>query len=850
MTRKAWILATVVAFCLLTPAAPLQADPIADALKLIRQSAKSSVKKQTFKKVSPTMPVQAIMASAINIQFQEAALILSKRQFTKDSSNPALYHALAMLPNEKEPFSPIRHGFDAMRYWAKPAIDKKGNPITAKQWEKYQQKYQLTYHHTDTLLFELTNRYWNGESNSTLDQARRLLIELQTQSQWLANDQGQIQQLETLHFQQWAAKQKNGIDSTLKANQFESITLKSYQKRIETQLAFIEQLEFDSLMQTRNIAALSARRTQLLAIKKPNAQTKAMIQRAEDTLVQWEYELVTVEDQEQGYRRFLKQYPKAPQTNLILQRLEGLAFERAQQLNTVEAYEAFLKSQLPPPLQRTDLTFRAQFLLRSLTVKPIPIAYDKSKEPYKEGFYFADSSTLQPWMEMDYKMAYPYALNNYQNHFVESGATLIPGCALVMRTDTFGLIEFSYITKDGKPFTKNNYETVFQFSNTMAFVQRGGRWGILNHRGKEILPCKFENLRYDTAAKRGALQLGKKWALFNESGKLITSPIFDAIGFETWENEPTEAPVKLWVRNRCAAKINDNWALIDTLGTSLTPFAYESMATLPFGRFMGKINDGYCLWRDTIRCSAQYSEAVDFGKPYTLVQQNGWGIIDTLGKILVPPVYEKSLLVGSTIALLKNKKWNFYYSKGEFTLPIKGTIDDFRLYGDGMVYARQKKNWILYHAFTKTVRKVKSLDLQQLTDTLLLEPIGSYWFITHANGKVLLKDTLMTLSRINDHEWFATRPNGLGGSAMGLLCLPSMQWSLKPQYQEIILSQKPSQYMVKQKDHWGVVNNFGEVIVPIVYDAITDTEFPGYWYALKGERTLWIDASGRELSQP
>ena len=110
----------------------LQADPIADALKLIRQSAKSSVKRQTFKKVSPTMPVQAIMASAINIQFQEAALILSKRQFTKDSSNPALHHALAMLPNEKEPFSPIRHGFDAMRYWAKPNKDKKGNPTTAK----------------------------------------------------------------------------------------------------------------------------------------------------------------------------------------------------------------------------------------------------------------------------------------------------------------------------------------------------------------------------------------------------------------------------------------------------------------------------------------------------------------------------------------------------------------------------------------------------------------------------------------------------------------------------------------------------------------------------------------------
>lgn len=835
---------------MLLTASKLQADPIADALKLIKQSAKSSVKKQTFKKIASTVPVKSSIAAATQLQYQEAALLLYKRKFTKDSSNPILHYAMAMLPNEKEPFSSIQHSFNALRYWASIAKDKKGNNITAKQWAKYKQKYKLTYHNTDTLLFIQCNEYFNKRGNATLDQARTILSDLQLQSQFISNCQDQIQRLELDAFQQWQAKQKNGPDTRVTAEKFESITLKSYQKRIETQLSLIDQLEFDSLMQTRNIAALSARRAQLLKIKKPNGQTKIMIQRAEDTLTQWEFELAAAEDQELGYRRFLIQYPQAPQKNSILQRLEGLSFERAQQINTIEAYEAFLKNQLPPPLQRADLTFRAQFLLRSLTVNPVPVAYNLAMT-HKEGFYFADSSTLQPWMELDYKMAYPFALNNNRHLFVENGATLIPGCALVMRTDTFGLIEYSYITKDGKAFTKNNYETIFQFSTTMAFVQRGGRWGILTHRGKELLPCKFENLRYDTFAKRGALQLGKKWALFNESGKLITTPKFDAIGFETWENEPTESPAKLWIRNRCAAKINNNWALIDTLGNSLTPFAYESMSSLPFGRFMGKINDGYCLWRDTIQCSAEYSEAVDFGKPYTLVQQKGWGIIDTLGKILVPPVYEKAMLVGSTVALLKNKKWNFYYSKGEFNLPIKGSIDDFRMHGDGMVYARQKKNWILYHAYTKTVRKVKSIDLQQLTDTLLLEPIGSHWFITHANGKILLSDTLQSLSRINDHEWFATRgsDNQNNANLMGLLCLPSMQWSLKPLYQEIIPSQKSSQYMVKKNDRWGVVNNFGDIVVPLIYDAITDSEYPGYWYVLKGEQTLWIDASGRELSQ-
>jgi hypothetical protein len=816
-----------------------QADPIEKALKLIRVSSKSVKPISKLRKTSVPKDTNRVTADIAQLNRQEAALILSKRQFTKDSVNPVLYHALALLPNNKESDAQLHLALTALQYWGKPMISKAGKDKSGDIWKKYENKYGLNYRNTDSLLFDLTQIWWTQKPNYNLEHARKLLEEIEFNHERISNYQIAIQRIEDESFKQAVAKLKTPPDTAFHAPKFESIALKSHHKLIEFQKEYIERLEFDSLMHSRDIQALSTRRAQLLKIKKPTKQVKLMIQQAEDTLVQWEYELACSEDQEFSYLRFLKMYPKAPQKNSILQKLDAMAFERAQQINTVEAYENYLKNQPEPPIGLQVLTMRAQFLLRALTVIPIPFAYSN-----KEGFYFADSSTGQPWMELDYKMAYPFALNNNKSQFVENGSTLIPGCALVMRTDTFGLIEYSYITKDGKPFTKNNYETIYQFSSSMAFVQRGGRWGILNYRGKELLPCKFENLRYDTAAHRGALKTNKKWALFNESGKLITPPKYDAIGFETWENEPTESPAKLWVKNRCAAQINGNWALIDTLGNSLTPFAYESMTSLPFGRFMGKINDGYCLWRDTIQCSAEYSEAVDFGKPYTLVQQKGWGIIDTLGRILVPPIYEKALLVGSTVALLKNKKWNYYYSRGEFNLPIKGAIDDFRMHGDGMVFARQKKNWILYHAYTKIVRKVKTTDLQQLTDTLLLEPIGNSWFITHANGKVLLSDSLTSLSKLNDHEWLASKSSGTG-----LLCLPSMQWSLKPKYQEIIVSQKPSHYMVKTNEKWGVVNSFGDVIVPIIYDAITDTEYPGYWYALQGEKTVWINATGNALIQ-
>jgi hypothetical protein len=514
MKFRGSLLMSAVFLCLLAWVGTSNADPIEKALKLIRISSKSTKSKSKLRKSSVPKDTNQVSASIAELNQKEAAVILYQRTLTKDSTNPVLYHALALLPNNKDSDDNLHLALKALQYWGQPALNKAGKDKSGDLWKKYDKKYGVTYRNTDTLLFTLTQTWWTQKPNYNLEHARKLLQEIEYHHERISQYQVAIQRIEDETFNQAVAKLKTPPDTAFHAPKFESIALKSHHKLIEFQKEYIERLEFDSLMHSRDINALSVRRNQLLKIKKPTQQVKLMIQQAEDTLIQWEYELACSEDQEFSYLRFLKAYPKAPQKNSILQKLDAMAFERAQQINTVEAYENYLKNQPEPPIGRQDLTMRAQFLLRALTVIPVPYAYTN-----KDGFYFADSSTGQPWMELDYKMAYPFALNNNKSQFVENGSTLIPGCALVMRTDTFGLIEYSYITKDGKPFTKNNYETIYQFSSSMAFVQRGGRWGILNYRGKELLPCKFENLRYDTASRRGALKTNKKWALFNESGK-------------------------------------------------------------------------------------------------------------------------------------------------------------------------------------------------------------------------------------------------------------------------------------------------------------------------------------------
>ena len=79
-----------------------QADPIEKALKLIRVSSKSVKPISKLRKTSVPKDTNRVTADIAQLNRQEAALILSKRQFTKDSVNPVLYHALALLPNSKE----------------------------------------------------------------------------------------------------------------------------------------------------------------------------------------------------------------------------------------------------------------------------------------------------------------------------------------------------------------------------------------------------------------------------------------------------------------------------------------------------------------------------------------------------------------------------------------------------------------------------------------------------------------------------------------------------------------------------------------------------------------------------
>jgi len=160
MKFRGSLLMSAVFLCLLAWVGTSNADPIEKALKLIRISSKSTKSRSKLRKSSVPKDTNQVSASIAELNQKEAAVILYQRTLTKDSTNPVLYHALALLPNNKDSDDNLHLALKALQYWGQPALNKAGKDKSGDLWKKYDKKYGVTYRNTDTLLFTLTQTWW------------------------------------------------------------------------------------------------------------------------------------------------------------------------------------------------------------------------------------------------------------------------------------------------------------------------------------------------------------------------------------------------------------------------------------------------------------------------------------------------------------------------------------------------------------------------------------------------------------------------------------------------------------------------------------------------------------------
>lgn len=265
------------------------------------------------------------------------------------------------------------------------------------------------------------------------------------------------------------------------------------------------------------------------------------------------------------------------------------------------------------------------------------------------------------------------------------------------------------IDTTGTILTPSGYDQLLQLEDSIFAVYRNtdengeGGWGAEKIIGQEILPAKYDKITrvtYFLFSCRNDSSVG----FFHRNGTLIAPVKYDTgwmmqrylvlrdnglLGVRT-ESGTLVLPdscsaLRLLQENMVAGMKNGLWGAADKRREMIVPFAYDSLSVLGTRFISAKRNDSiliYCNGKTPQKAPGKYTHAFAYGghwvKAFTTDKK--CAIIDTSGKLVVPPLYDDVLSGGNgTWIVIANKMWGVVSADGTVIVPLQYTfIQPFR----------------------------------------------------------------------------------------------------------------------------------------------------------------------------
>jgi hypothetical protein len=182
--------------------------------------------------------------------------------------------------------------------------------------------------------------------------------------------------------------------------------------------------------------------------------------------------------------------------------------------------------------------------------------------------------------------------------------------------------KFGFIDSTGWviPFV---YDSVSKFNHGMARVKNEGKYGFIDHKGKELVPVKFDNLGDHFANQLAAAKLGGKWGYIDSTGTWRLEAIYEAAGS--------------FVGGCAKVKKNGMWGFINPKGKTLHPFTLDFARTpTPNGWAKTFSNNKWGFWnhKSNITIPVKYDSVLSFHRKRAWVKlDEKWKLINEKEKV-------------------------------------------------------------------------------------------------------------------------------------------------------------------------------------------------------------------------
>ena len=238
--------------------------------------------------------------------------------------------------------------------------------------------------------------------------------------------------------------------------------------------------------------------------------------------------------------------------------------------------------------------------------------------------------------------------------------------------------KWGYIDTQGNSVVDIRYEAIQNdFTDGLAWVKLKNKYGYVNNKGEQIIPLKYANA-YPFSDGCAAVVVKEKnkflFGYINTSGNEIIKPIY-------------EHCIARFAYGRSAIKKDGKWAIINTKGEQITGFEYLNVIVSPK-------NKGYII---VTKDGTKNNEEG--------IQNGSWGIMNNNGELITPLKYHtvRSFNDENLILVSAGDSWGCVNMEGEEAIPLKyKQVLDFTE-GLAAVLENGKVNWI--NAKNETVLK-------------------------------------------------------------------------------------------------------------------------------------------------
>jgi len=229
--------------------------------------------------------------------------------------------------------------------------------------------------------------------------------------------------------------------------------------------------------------------------------------------------------------------------------------------------------------------------------------------------------------------------------------------------------KWGYIDAQGTPVIDLKYEAVQNnFTDGLAWVKLKGKYGYVNNKGAQIVPLQYANA-YPFSDGCAAVVVKEKskflFGYINTAGNEMVEPVY-------------EHCIDRFTHGRSAIKKDGKWAIINTKGEQITGFEYLSVIVSPK-------NKGYIMATKDGTLNNDGS-----------IKSGSWGILNNDGKLITPLKYHviRNFNDEDLVLVSAEDFWGWINMQGEEAIPLKyKQVLDFSE-GLAAVMEDGKINWI------------------------------------------------------------------------------------------------------------------------------------------------------------